>query len=162
MEYNNRLNRTLEKLEMVPFFIRDWMRDKAIGRVVPLVGTAGLRFELLSCSEVVVTIPNRKKIQNHIQQVHATATALLGETASGIVLGMNIPDDKLPLIKSLNVKYIKRSKGDQRASATLTKDQIAVIRREPKGDVLIPTIITDESGEEVVITEMLWAWVTKK
>lgn len=127
MEYNNRLNRSLKKLKSIPSFIRNFTRNKTIGRVVPFVGTAGLDFEKMTCEEVIVNIPNKKKVQNHISQVHAAASVLLAETASGMVVGMNIPDDKLPLMKNLGAKFIKRSTGAQKAIATLTEEQIKLI-----------------------------------
>jgi len=88
--------------------------------------------------------------------------ALLAETATGFVVGMNLPDDKLPLIKSLKVDYQKRTKGDMRAVATLSNEQIQLIRTTPKGEVLVPVVVTDESGQEPIQCEMLWAWVPKK
>ncbi len=162
MEFNNRLNRTLHKLKSFPTFSQRWLRNKAIGKVVPFVGTAGLDFEKMTCKEVIVNIPNRKKVQNHISQVHAAASVLLAETASGMVLGMNVPDDKLPLMKNLGVKFIKRSTGAQKAIATLTSEQIKLIRKTEKGDVNIAVKLIDSTGEEVVVTEMIWAWVPKK
>lgn len=161
MEYNNRLNRNIAQLERLPAFMRSWMLDRTIGKVVKFVGTAGIHFEKMTCNEVVITLSNKKKVQNHIGQIHAAATTLLAETATGMVVGMNIPDDKLPLMKNLSVKFIKRSQGTQRAVATLSKEQIKLIRETPKCDLLVPVIVTDETGEEVVKADMNWAWVAK-
>jgi len=162
MEYNNRLNRNLKKLEAVPSFLRAYLRNRTIGKAVPFVGTAGLDFEKMTCEEVVLNIPNKKKVQNHIAQIHAAASVLLAETASGMVLGMNIPDDKLPLMKNLGAKFIKRSKGTQKAIATLTAEQIQFIRETEKGEVNVAVKLMDSTGEEVVLTEMIWAWIPKK
>jgi len=142
--------------------MHNWMRNRAIGNFVPFVGTAGLDFEKMSCEEVIIRVPNAPKVRNHIKQVHAAASVLLAETASGMVVGMNIPDDKLPLMKSLSAKYIKRSQGAQRAVASLTPEQINTIRNTEKGDVNVAVKLCDETGEEVVILEMIWAWVLKK
>jgi acyl-coenzyme A thioesterase PaaI-like protein len=162
MEYNNNLNRTLAKLQKLPSFVQKQMRDYAIGRFVKFVGTASIHFETMTCNEVAVTLPNKNKVQNHIGQIHAAATTLLAETATGMVVGMNIPDDKLPLMKNLSVKFIKRSQGQQKAVATLTNDQIKQIRETDKGEVNVSVKVTDETEEEVVITEMIWAWILKK
>lgn len=161
MEYNNRLNRSLEKVKKLPTFIQSWAKNRAIGSAVPMVGTAGIQFEKISCEELVAHLPNQKKVQNHIKQVHAAASVLLAETATGILFGMNIPDDKLPLMKTLSAKFIKRSKGQQSAIATLTKEEILRIRSKEKGDVKVNVRLVDETGEEVVIAEMIWAWVPK-
>jgi len=157
MEYNNRLNRSLQKLKSFPKFLQSRLRNLIIGRTVPFVGTASLDFEKMSCQEVIINLPNKRKVQNHISQVHAAASVLLAETASGMVLGMNVPDDKLPLMKNLSAKFIQRSKGAQKAIASLTEEQIQKIRSEEKGDVNISTQLLDSTGSEVVVVEMIWA-----
>lgn len=162
MAFSNTLSRVIEKFSFVPAPLRAGIISRIFGRVVPYVGTSGLLYEDLTPDRVVVSIRNRRPVQNHIKNVHAAAMALLAETASGFVVGMNLPDDKLPLIKSLKVDYLKRTQGDMRAVATLTPDQITQIRTQPKGEVLVETIVTDESGEAPIRCEMLWAWVPKK
>lgn len=162
MNKPNKLARTLAKLDSFPKFLRPWMLDKAIGNTVKLVGTAGVHFEKITNHELVATQKNRVKVRNHIGQVHAAAMILLAETATGILVGMNIPDDKLPLIKSLNTKFVRRTKGDLKAVATLTDEQIELIHSTDKGETLVPVKVTDETGEEVIEVEALWAWILKE
>lgn len=162
MSFNNNLMRVIGKFDFLPPSLRSTVISKIFGRVVPLVGTAGLRYEELTPERVVVSIRNRRPVQNHINGVHAAAMALLAETATGFVVGMNLPDDKLPLIKTLKMDYLKRTQGDMRAVATLTPEQVNLVRTTPKGEVLVPVVVTDESGQEPIRCEMLWAWVPKK
>ncbi|WP_297926147.1 DUF4442 domain-containing protein [uncultured Agitococcus sp.] len=156
------IKRVVESSKWLPANIRATVISKIFGKVVPYVGTSGLLYEELTPERVVVSIKNQRKVQNHINNVHAAAMALLAETATGFIVGMNLPDDKLPLIKTLKVSYYKRTQGDMRAVATLTPEDIARIEREPKGEVLVPVIVTDESGGEPIKCEMLWAWVPKR
>lgn len=156
------IKRVVESSKWLPTNIRATVISKIFGKVVPYVGTSGLLYEEITPERVVVSIKNQRKVQNHINNVHAAAMALLAETATGFVVGMNLPDDKLPLIKSLKVNYYKRTQGDMRAVATLTPEDIARIESEPKGEVLVPVIVTDESGGEPIKCEMLWAWVSKR
>ena len=65
-------------------------------------------------------------------------------------------------MKNLSVKFIKRSQGQQKAVAILSDGQIKQIRETDKGEVNVTVKVTDETEEEVVITEMIWAWVLKK
>jgi acyl-coenzyme A thioesterase PaaI-like protein len=162
MSFSNNLTRVISKFAFLPPALRATVVSGIFGRVVPFVGTSGLRYEELTPERVVVSIRNRRPVQNHIKGVHAAAMALLAETATGFAVGMNLPDDKLPLIKSLKVDYLKRTQGDMRAVATLTPEQVELIRNTPKGEVLVPVMVTDESGEEPVRCEMLWAWVSKQ
>lgn len=158
----NQLSRTVAKLQGLPGALSPWLTSFVLGNVVPLVGTASLRFEELSHARVVVSIRNRRKVRNHIKGVHAAAMALLAETATGFCVGMNLPDDKLPLIKTLKVDYLKRAEGDMKAVAQLRPDQIEQILTQDKGEVTVPVTITDESGSEPIQCEMIWAWVPKK
>ncbi|HET8731497.1 MAG TPA: DUF4442 domain-containing protein [Moraxellaceae bacterium] len=162
MSFSNNLTRVVSKFQFLPPALRATVVSGIFGRVVPFVGTSDLRYEELTPERVVVSIRNRRPVQNHIKGVHAAAMALLAETATGFAVGMNLPDDKLPLIKSLKVDYLKRTQGDMRAVATLTKEQVELIRGTPKGEVLVPVMVTDESGEEPIRCEMLWAWVSKQ
>ncbi len=157
----NQLSRTLSKLQGLPDGLRPWLMSFLLGNVVPFVGTASLRFDEVTSKRVVVRIRNRRKVQNHIKGVHAAAMALLAETATGFCVGMNLPDDKLPLIKSLKVDYLKRAQGDMTAVAELRPEQVQMITTMDKGEVTVPVTITDESGGEPIQCEMVWAWVPK-
>ena len=158
---SNQLKRVVESSKWLPANIRATVVSKILGKVVPYVGTTGLLYEEISSERVIVSIRNQHKVQNHIKNVHAAAMALLAETATGFVVGINLPDDKLPLIKSLKVDFYKRTQGDMRAVATLTPEDVARIATEPKGELWVPVTVTDESGNEPIKCEMLWAWVPK-
>ncbi len=162
MSFQNALTRNLARLSFVPATLRPSIISRLLGKFVPYVGTSGLLYESLKFEEVVVSIRNRRPVQNHIGGVHAAAVALLAETASGFVVGMNLPDDRLPLIKSLQVDYIRRSQGGLRAVARLNADQIHRLRNEDRGEVEVLTTVTDENGDQPVQCRMLWAWVPKK
>ncbi len=110
----------------------------------------------------MATVRNRRVVQNHIGGVHAAAMTLVAETATGMVLAMNLPDDRVPVIKSMKVEFKKRAKGAIRAEASLTREQIEKIRTTGKGEVLVAVRVTDEVGTEGVFYEMLWAWTPKR
>jgi acyl-coenzyme A thioesterase PaaI-like protein len=158
---SNQLKRVVESSKWLPANVRATVVSKILGKVVPYVGTTGLLYEEITSERVIVSIRNQHKVQNHIKNVHAAAMALLAETATGFVVGINLPDDKLPLIKSLKVDFYKRTKGDMRAVATLTPEDVTRITTEPKGELWVPVTVTDESGNEPIKCEMLWAWVPK-
>lgn len=158
----NKLNRALKKLEAYPKFLQPWLLDKAIGNTVKLVGTSQVHFDEITNHRLICSLKNRKKIRNHIGQIHAAAMILLAETATGILVGMNIPDSKIPLIKTLNTRFVRRTLGAMKAEATLTDEQIALIHEEDKGETWVKVKVTDETGEEVIECEALWAWILKE
>ncbi|WP_293762542.1 DUF4442 domain-containing protein [uncultured Aquitalea sp.] len=156
------MSRIADKAGRLPVGLRSTVLSLLFGKLVPFLSTAGLRFEQVGHEQLTVSIRNRRKVQNHIKGVHAAAMALLAETATGFVVGMNVPDDKLMLLKSMKVNYTKRSQGNMRAVARLTPEQIQLMHDTEKGDVLVEVTVTDESGESPVQCEMVWAWIPKK
>lgn len=158
----NKMSRTVSKLAMLPAPLRGAALTLMMGRMVPFVGTSGLRVDELTEERAVIRVPSARKVHNHIGGVHAAAMALVAETATGFVAGMNTPDTAIPLIRSLKVTYTRRTKGGLRAEATLTAEQRERMRTDPKGDVTVPVVVTDESGEQPIQCEMVWAWVPKK
>jgi acyl-coenzyme A thioesterase PaaI-like protein len=159
---DNQMARMVSRLEVVPALLRTRARSALIGRMVKFVGTAGLQIEELTHSRAVVSIRNRKPVQNHIGGIHAAAMALIAETASGFVVGMNVPDDRVPVIKSMKIDFVKRTRGAMRAVAELTDEQVALILSTEKGEVMPKVIVTDEEHKEPIVCEMLWAWTPRR
>ena len=143
----------------MPAFARPWFRSVVLGRAVPFTGTAKLRYEEMSASSVQIFVANQPKVRNHIGGVHAMASTLAAETATGMVMGMNVRDDCLPVVKDMRVQFKKRGQGAMRAVATLTDAQRELIRSTTKGEVTVPVTVTDESGNQPIECEFIWAWI---
>ena len=158
----NALSRSLARFDRLPAGLARRARTLILGKIVRFVGTAKLDILELTPERAVVVVKNRKRVRNHIGSVHAAAIALLAETATGFVVGMSVPDDRAPVIKSLKVEFKKRAKGDLRAEATLTPEQVALIEGTEKGEVHVAVKVTDEAGVEPVVCEMIWAWTPKR
>jgi len=74
---------------------------------------------------------------------------------------MNVPDTHIPLIKSMNIDFVRRCQGSIRVTASLSEQDYVRIHEEDKGDVSVPVRVEDESGNEPIQAEMIWAWVSK-
>ncbi len=84
---------------------------------------------------------------------------LLAETATGMVVGMNVRDDCIPLAKEMRMAFKKRATGGLRAVATLTDEQRATMAASTKGEVTVQVTVTDEAGVNPVECEFVWAWI---
>lgn len=162
MSKDNRLARLVNKIESYPTFLRKPLLNFALRKTVKLVGTAKVEVIQLSKTHSEFRLQNRKKVQNHIGTIHAAGMALIAETATGMVVGMNVPDDKVPVIKTLKVDFLKRAKGDLVAKAHLTEAQIQDILTLEKGEVEVAVSVIDEEGKEPIECQMLWAWTPKR
>lgn len=161
MAEKNFLNRVVSRINALPDSMSATALTLTMGRAVRFAGTAGVRVEKLTDYEAVVTLKNRKKVQNHIGSIHAAAMALVGESATGFLVGMSVPDDRIPVIKTMKIDYVKRCTGDLKAVAKLSVEEVQRILREEKGEVRVPVTITDSKGAEPIECEYIWAWTSK-
>lgn len=157
----NRLYSIVKTTSKLPKSIRSTLWSKAFGRIVPMVGTANIRYLEVDQDHVTVRIENTRNMQNHIQGVHAAAMALLAETATGFLTGLHVPDNRILLIKSLHVDYLKVAQGGLTATATLSAEQQSFIADNDKGELLIPVTVIDDAGNAPIQCQMLWAWLPK-
>ena len=162
MAKSNRLTKAVNTINKLPESMRVFALSKAMGKIIKYAGTSGIRVEKLTPNECVIVMPNRKKVQNHIGSVHATAMGLLAESATGFMTGMTVPDDRIIVIRTMELNYQKRASGDMKAVASFSNEQVDYIKNTPKGDIEVPVVITDETGTETVKAKMIWAWTPKK
>ena len=155
----NRLARALSRLDKVPDFLRPWVRNRVLRRAVPLTGTTCLQYVQLTPQRVEMAVANTRRVQNHMGGVHAAAMTLLAETATGMVVGMNVRDDCVPVVKQLKVMFKKRTQGAMRAVATLSDAQRSLMQSQNKGEITVAVQVSDESGAEPIECEFIWAWI---
>ena len=162
MSQPNQLSRAVAKLASLPPWLRRFAVTQVFTSRVKFAGTGKVQILELEEGRAVLQMRNVRKVQNHIGTIHASAMGLLAESATGIALGMTLPDSKIPLMKSTHIDYVRRANGTLRAEAALPPDMRARVLNEDKGDFAVPVKVTDETGEEPIKVQMVWAWVPKK
>jgi acyl-coenzyme A thioesterase PaaI-like protein len=162
MTQPNRLARVIATIGKLPAFLRPFAMTQAFTSQVRFAGTGKVQILELAEGRSLLQMKNLGRVQNHIGTIHASAMGLLAESATGVVVGMTLPDSKVPVLKSQHVDYVKRAKGTLRAEATLPPDMRARLLNEDKGDFAVPVKVTDETGEEPIKCQFVWAWIPKK
>lgn len=159
----NKMASSIAKMQTIlPKSLHPMAITYLFNNMVKLAGTSGIRIESLTQTNAKLSLANKRKIQNHIGGLHACSMALAAESATGILVGMNVPDSHLPLIKQMKVDFVRRCEGDIKCEATLSDEDYKRIHTEDKGEVWVPCKVEDESGKEPIKAHMLWAWVAKK
>ena len=165
MSTKNRLASLVHRVQTagLPKSLQPFALTTLFNTTVKFAGTAGIRIEALSNQQSTVSLANRAKAQNHIGGIHACGMALLAESATGVVFGMNVPDSHVPLIKSMKIEYKRRAQGHLCAVASLTDEQIQDIQSLDRGEVEVQVLVTDEKKDapSPIACEMIWAWVPK-
>lgn len=158
----NPLRKFVDKVNQYPTWVSSRLMTWVFRYKVKLAGTTGIEVLHTDGKSATYRQKNKKKAQNHIGSVHAAAMALLAESCTGFIVGINLPADKLPLIKTMDLNYVKRATGDMTAVASLTDEQINLMQTTEKGEVNVKVVVQDETGIEPLICEMIWAWVPKR
>ncbi len=162
MAKQNKMNKIVSQVNGLPEFLRVKALTAFFGKMVKFTGTAGIKIEELTERSAVVSVKNKKSVQNHIGSVHAVAGILIAESATGYLVGMNVPDTSVPVIKTIKADYVKRAKGNMKAVARLSDEQIAEMQNQEKGETIVPVLVTDGDGKEPILMEMVWAWTPKR
>ena len=158
----NIIAQALTQIAALPKEARNEATNVAFQMAVPFVATAKVHYEKVTDREWIAHVPNEPEVRNHLGQVHAGAMMTLAESVAVTMMAMNLPDDRLPLVKSVNAQFVRRSNGRIRAIARLSEEQLALIKTEPKGEVSIEVDIRDEDGEVPAVITVVPAWTTKR
>ena len=157
-----RLSRAVNFINRLPQGLRPSLLSLLFATQVRFAGTARIRVDSLTRQQACLTLRNRRRVGNHVGGIHAAAMALLAESATGFVVGMSVPDTHLLLIKTLHVDYRRRATGSLRALATLTPEQLMALTTQTRGEMAVQVAITDESGQQPITCEMIWAWLPRQ
>ena len=133
-------------------------------RLVPFIGTVGLRLDEITPGHAVATLPSRPAVHNHMGTCHAGAVYTLGESASGGVV-LSLFADLLPnafiALKRATVTHTKAAPGDVVATATLQGDAAdtrATYESTGKVDFDVAVIL---AVGELEVARMVYTWAVR-
>ena len=160
MPTTNPFARIADRYRDVPPRLRRPLVTRAIGEVIPFVGTAGCFIEAYTPRRVAVRLDNGTRLRNHLGGLHAAALALLAETATGLVVALNVPDGSSPLLRTMDVSFDRFARSAVQAEATLTGEEGTQIQSRPLGQVEVDVTLTAPDDETTLVSGSLkWAWV---
>lgn len=147
----------------LPDRLRRPLVTQAVGEVIPFVSTAGCFIEAYTPTRVAVRLDNRTAVQNHLGGLHAAAMALLAETASGLVVALNVPPASDPLLRTMDVSFERFARQAVEAEATLSDEATERIQSRPIGRVDVDVRLTaPEDDETLVSSQLQWAWLPEE
>lgn len=147
----------------VPPRLRRPLVTHAVGEVIPFIATAGCFIEAYTPTRVAVRLDNRPALRNHLGGLHAAALALLAETASGLVVALNVPPASSPLLRTMDVSFDRFAQQSVQAEATLTEEESSRIRSNRIGRVDVEVSLSSlEDDTSLVSSRLEWAWLPEE
>ena len=159
----NPFRRIAERYADMPAALRRPLVTSAVGATIPFVDTAGCFVEAYTPHRVAVRLDNETRLRNHLGGLHAAALALLAETATGLVVALNVPDGSSPLLRSMDISFDEFARDAVQADATLAEEEGARIRARPIGQTQVGVRLTEPAGDAPLVSGTLtWAWLPEE
>ena len=163
MPTTNPFARIADRYRDVPPRLRRPLVTKAVGEVIPFVDTAGCFIEAYTPRRVAVRLDNETRLRNHLGGLHAAALALLAETATGLVVALNVPDGSSPLLRTMNISFDAFARETVQAEATLTDDESAQVQSRSIGQIEVDVTLAAPDDDTTFVSGTLkWAWLPKE
>jgi acyl-coenzyme A thioesterase PaaI-like protein len=163
MPPSNPFTRIADRYADSPERMRPPLVTRAVGTVIPFVATAGCFVEAYTPMRVAVRLDNREAVQNHLGGLHAAALALLAETASGLVVALNVPPASSPLLRTMDVSFDRFARHTVQAEATLSADEADRVQSHPIGKIDVDVTLTAPDDDTTLVSSALqWAWVPEE
>ena len=115
----NRVLKLHKKLSKYPF--GNVFFSRAVARMAPYFTTIKPNILEIRHNYILVSMKNRRSVQNHLKTVHAIAMCNLCEFAGGICMEASIPKHRRWIPAGMEVQYLKKAKTDLTASCDLSK-----------------------------------------
>ena len=125
--------------------------------MIPIMGAMELRVVDASRGHAAAEIPAAPNV-NHFGAIYVGSLFTVAEMLGG-VLALNSFDLEgyIPIVKSLEIKFLKPATSTIRATASIGEDEIARIEQEArangKAEFVLTAELTDEAGVVVASTE---------
>ena len=125
--------------------------SRILGTIIPYTGSIKARVERLEPGHAIVVLPDRHRVRNHLDSVHAIALANVAELSTGLAMISGLPPGVNAILVGLNISYEKKARGELRAEC-----KCSVPTGDIRQEVAIETEVKDKAGDVVTRATALW------
>ena len=126
--------------------------SRMLGAVIPYTGSIKARVEHLEPGHAIVVLPDRRRVRNHLDSIHAIALANMAELSTGLAMISGLPPGVNAILVGLTVSYEKKARGELRAEC-----ECSVPTGDTRQEVAIDTEVKDKTGD--VVTRAIATWL---
>jgi acyl-coenzyme A thioesterase PaaI-like protein len=128
-----------------------WFFSRLIGFYAPYTGTLPFTVLTLEPGLCRVTLPDCRKVRNHLGSIHAVALMNLGEMTTGVGFFASIPPNARFILKHFEIDYLKKARG-----RLISEARIPILTDTTQRDIVLTSVIRNSDGETVAEAKVTW------
>lgn len=129
-----------------------WLFGRLVAWMAPYSGSVGVRVADLEPGRARVWFPDRRRVRNHLDSVHAVALVNLGELATGLATLTALPRGVRGIVVELRCRYEKKGRGPMTAACVSRPPEVG---EEPVEHVARVDVV-DGDGDVVARVASTW------
>lgn len=129
----------------------DRLFSRLVGWIAPYSGSIRARITHLEAGHCRADLPDRRRVRNHLDSLHAVALVNLGELVTGLATLTALPTGVRGIVRELGAEYEKKARGRVTAECRTEVPPVREAREH-----VVQAEIRDREGDVVARVEATW------